>query len=162
MDLRTAQVVKVDDTTIALIPTVTGEAEKITIENEKQREPESSIASLINCCNEKISKNEFKLNDCLEAIELLLEKRKDCITPEAYDRVLIDFIVFALSDKALEDDTRSRFCQIWIDGIKRYFSRGSFIFKYSYSWVLFAQTETNVCIKKQIKQLILDLIFFEG
>ncbi len=164
MDLRTAQVVKVDDTTIALVPTVTGEAEKITIENEKQRQPESSIASLINCCNKKISKGEFKINDCLEAIELLLEARKNCIVPEVYNKVLIDLIIWVLHDKTLDDDTRSRFCQIWIDGIKSYFSMRSFIFDYSLSRVLFGQLETNVCngIKKQIKQLILDLILFEG
>lgn len=34
MDLRTAKAVKIDDSTIALIPTVTGEAEKLTIENK--------------------------------------------------------------------------------------------------------------------------------
>lgn len=164
MDLRIAQVVKVDDTTIALIPTVTGEAEKVTIENEKQRQPEISIASQINDCNNKISKGEFILNDCLEAIELLLESRINCIVPGVYDKVLIDLIIWALHDKTLDDDTRSRFCQIWIDGIKSYFSMGSFIFEYSLSRVLFAQLETNVCngIKKQIKQLILDLIMFEG
>jgi hypothetical protein len=163
MDLRTAQVVKVDDTSIALIPTVTGEAEKITIENEKQRQPEKTIASLINDCNKKISKNEFELKNCLEAIELLLETRKNCITPEVYDKFLIGFISIALNNKELDDDTRARFSQMWIDGINGYFSMRYFIFDYSYSWMLFAQIKTNVCdgIKKQIKQLILDLILYK-
>jgi hypothetical protein len=52
---------------------------------------------------------------------------------------------------------------MWIDGIKSYFSMGSFIFKYEYSLILFKQIETDVCdeIKKQIKQLIVDLILNE-
>ncbi|MDD4390954.1 MAG: hypothetical protein PHW03_09215 [Eubacteriales bacterium] len=165
MDLRTAQVVKVDDTTIALVPTVTGEAEKLTIENEKLRHSENSIALLVNDCNNKISKGKFKLNDCLEAIETLLETRKNCIIPEGVcDKILIDLIIWALNDNSLDDDTRSKFCQIWIDGIKSYFSMGSFVFEYSQSWVLFKQLENNnhSGIEEQIKQLILDLILFKG
>lgn len=162
MDLRTAKFVKIDDKTIKLIPTVTGEAKKIAIENEKQMQPESSIASIINCCNKKISKGEFKLNDCLKAVDVLLEIRKDCISGVC-DKHLIDFFVLALNDKTLDNDIRSIFCQTWIDGIKSYFSKGSFIFEYSHSEVLFAQTEANIPggVKNQIKQLILDLILYK-
>ncbi|NOW89781.1 hypothetical protein BCD91_001804 [Clostridium beijerinckii] len=164
MDLRTVQAVKVNDTTIALYPTVTGEAEKITIKNEKQRQPEKNIASLIDDCNKKIIKKEFELKDCLEAIELLLETSKNCITPEVYGKVLIGFISIALYDKELDDDIRARFCEMWINGIKGYFSMQGLIFQYSCCWVLFSQVETNVSdtIKKQIKKLILDLILYKG
>ena len=164
MDLRTAQIVKVDDATIALVPTISGEAKKVIIENIKQRQPDISMASLINNCNSKISKEEFILNDCIETIGSLLEIRKNCIVPEVYDKELINLVIRALNDNALEGDTRSRFCQIWIDGIKSYFSMESFIFEYSLSWVLFKQLENNTLngIKEQIKLLILDLILFEG
>lgn len=164
MDLRTAHVVKVDDNTIALVPTITGEAEKITIENEKQRQPENTMALLINDCSKKISNNEFTLKNCIEMIELLLEERKNYIMPEVYDNILIGFLIRALNDKALDSDTRAKFCQIWINGIRSYFSNRSFIFEYSYSWVLFTQVESDACngIKNQIKQLIIDLIMYKG
>lgn len=164
MDLRTAKGVKIDDTTTALFPTVTGEAEKLTIENEKRRQPEYAIASLISDCNTKVSKGDFKLKDCLETIDLLIEKREQCDLQEAYDKLLICLIIVALTDKVLDDNTRERFCQIWIDGIKKIFSMQIFIYDYCHSWVLLSQIETNVCerIKEQIKQLILDLILFEG
>lgn len=164
MDLRTAQFVEVDDDTIELVPTVTGEAEKITIENEKQMEPESSVASIISSCNIKISKNEFKLNDCLEAVKQLLESKEKCVVPEAYDKILIDLIIWALNDKTLDDNARSNFCKIWIAGIRKYFSMESFIFEYNLTWVLFLQLETDIDdeVKMQIKQLMLDLILFEG
>ncbi|UJA32838.1 SMEK domain-containing protein [Clostridium sporogenes] len=163
IDLRNAQMVKVNDTTIVLCPTVTGEAEKITIQNEKQRQPENDIASLIDNSNQRISKNKFELKDCLDTIELLLEKRVNCIMPGKYDKFLVDLITRALSDKTLDDNTRARLSQLWIDGIKGYFSMQSFIFEYSHSLVLFSQVETNICdaIKEQIKQLILDLMLYK-
>lgn len=164
MDLRTAKAVKIDDSTIALIPTVTGEAEKLTIENEKQRQPENAMALLISECSKKISNNEFALKDCLEMIEVLLETIKNCIVPEVYNSLLIGLIIRALNDTTLDRDTREGFCQIWISGIRTYFSNGSFIFEYSYSWVLFTQIESNICdeTKNQIKQLIIDLIMYKG
>lgn len=164
MDLRTAQVVKVNDNTIALVPTITGEAEKLTIENEELRQPENTMALLINDCSRKISNNDFTLKDCIKMIEILLETGKKCSIPGVYDNVLIGFLIRALNDKALDGDTRARFCQIWISGIRTYFSNGSFIFEYSYSWVLFTQIESNVCdeTKNQIKQLIIDLIMYKG
>lgn len=163
MDLRTAQVVKVDDNTIALVPTITGEAEKITIENKNLRQPENTMALLINNCSEKISNNDFALKDCIEMIELLVETRGKDVIPGIYDNVLIAFLTKALSDKDLDCDTRTKFCNIWINGIKSYFANGSFIFEYSYSWVLFTQIESNVCdeTKNQIKKLIIDLIMYK-
>ncbi|RPF47680.1 hypothetical protein EDD70_0478 [Hydrogenoanaerobacterium saccharovorans] len=164
MDLRIAKAVKVDDTTIALIPTITGEAEKVIIENEKQRQPDNAMASLITSCNDKLSKDEFGLIDCLIAVEKVLETKNDCVVPGVYDKFLVDLFTIALNNKDLDADTRSRFCQMWIDGIKSYFSNGSFIFEYSLSIKLFEQIETDVCteIKNQIKQLIVDLILFKG
>lgn len=163
MDLRTAQVEKVDDNTIALIPTISGEAEKVTIENEKRQHPENEIALLINAVNEKLSKNEFRLEDCLETIDELIKIRKKTIFPNNYDKFLIDLLTIALSDASLDNDTRASFCQIWIDGIKTYFSMGSFIFNYSHSGLLFSQIETDVCddVKAQIKQLMVNLILFK-
>ncbi|SHI01064.1 hypothetical protein SAMN02745196_02322 [Clostridium collagenovorans DSM 3089] len=163
MDLRTANVVKIDNNTIALYPTITGEAEKITIKNEKQRQPEKDIAKLINNYNQMISENKFKLKDSLDAIEFILEKRVICIIPQNYDKILVDLITMALSDKDLDSDIRARLSQLWIDGIKGYFLMQNFIFEYSHSLVLFSQVDTNVChtIKEQIKKLILDLILYK-
>jgi hypothetical protein len=163
MDLRTAQAVKIDDTTIALIPSVTGEAEKITNENERKRQPEVAILSIVNECIEKIDKNEFELDDCLKTIDLLQETRENTAMPESYNNLLIGFIARALNNQELNNDTRAELCQIWIDGIKLYFSMGSFIFQYECSEILFAQVESNVCdaIKTQLRQLMLDLIMYD-
>lgn len=164
MDLRTAQTVKIDDNTIALVPTITGEAKKIIIENENLRQPENSMTLLIKDCFEKIRNNEFTLKNCVEMIELLVETREKDTILGVYDDFLIYFLIRALNDKTLYGESRARFCQIWINGIRSYFSNGSFIFEYSYSWVLFTQIDSNVCdgIKNQIKQLIIDLIMYKG
>ncbi len=164
MDLRTAQAIKVDDNTIALIPTITGEAEKVTTESKRKRQPDNAIQSLIIDCNKKISKDNFKLKDCLEAIEQLLEIRTSCIMPGIYDKFLFDLVSFALNDPLLDNNIRARFCKMWIDGVRRYFQMGSLVFEYRLILTLFKQIETDVCdeIKKQIKQLIVDLILFKG
>jgi len=164
MDLRTAQAVKVDDTTIALVPTITGEAEKITAENKIQRQAENAVFSLIKDCSEKFSKNEFKLDECLVTIDQLIETRKNIIMPETYDKFYVSLLAFALKNKKLNKAIRKEFCRIWIEGINSYFSNGSFIFEYAYSWVLFSQIETDVCdeIKNQIKQMIINLILYDG
>lgn len=164
MDLRTAQMVKIDDNKIALVPTITGEAEKITIENENLRQPENSMELLIKDCSEKISNNEFTLEDCIEMIELMVETRKKEIMLGVYDNILIGFIIRALNDKKLDSDIRTKFCNIWVSGIETYFSNGSFIFDYSYSGVLFTQIENNICYetKNRIKQLIIDLVMYKG
>lgn len=62
MDLQTAKAVKVEDITISLIPTITGEAKQMAIENEKQLQPENVLASLIKSCNHKPIKDEFGLD----------------------------------------------------------------------------------------------------
>ncbi|PKM73707.1 MAG: hypothetical protein CVU91_01225 [Firmicutes bacterium HGW-Firmicutes-16] len=164
MDLRSAQAVRVDNNTIALIPTVTGEAEKVTIENGKQRQTENELATLVKACNEKLSKNCFKLKDCLESIEQLMSLREKTSISVGYDKLLVSFIAIALKDPFLNNDIRASFCQIWIDGIKSYFSNESFIFEYRSSVILFSQIETEVSndIKNQIKELIVNLILFKG
>ncbi len=94
----------------------------------------------------------------------MVETRKKEIMLGVYDNILIGFIIRALNDKKLDSDTRTKFCNIWINGIENYFSNGSFIFDYSYSWVLFTQIENNICYetKNRIKQLIIDLVMYKG
>ncbi len=138
MDLRTAQAIKIDDTTTALVPTITGEAEKVTIENEKLRQPENELALMIKACNEKLSKNEFRLRDCLETIDQLKLIRKKANLTIGYDSILISLFTFALNDPSLDNGNRAGFCQMWIDGIKSYFSNESFIYEYKSSVTLFA------------------------
>lgn len=162
MDIRTAQFVKLDDTSIAIIPMVTGEAKKITDENEKQRQPEQNMALLINGYNEKMSKGIFTLDDCVKTVEILQDTREKCTMPSVFDKNLVELFVFGLKDKNLDYEIRQKFCQIWIDKIRNSFSGYKFIFEYSRSLVLFSQIEMEISneIKEQIEELILDTILF--
>lgn len=163
MDIRTAQFVKLDDTSIAIIPMVTGEANKITDENEKQRQPEQNMTLLINDYNEKMSKGIFTLDDCVKAVEILQETSEKCTVPFVFDKNLIELFVFALKDKNLDYEIRQKFCQIWLNKIRSSFLGYSFMFEYSHSFVLFSQIEMGISdeIKEQIKELILDTILFK-
>ena len=164
MDLRTAKALKVDDTTYAFIPTVTGEAKKITDENEKQRKPENEIFSLVKSSSEKLSENKLGLSDCLEVITKLRKEIDSISIPTSYEMILFGFISFALNNKELDEKIRTEFCHMWISGIRSYFTGGSFIIENSHSWVLFKQLEFDSCSKEtkdQIKRLILDLILHD-
>lgn len=162
MDVRTAQFVKIDDTFIQIIPTVTGEAKKIAEKNKKQRQPEQNMAILINDYSEKISKGIFTLDDCVKTVELLQETRVQCTIPVEYDKNLVELFVFALKDKNLDYDIRHKFCQIWIDKIRSSFSDDNFIFEFSHSLVLFSQLAMEIGneIKKQIKEIVLYSILY--
>jgi hypothetical protein len=147
-----------------IVPTITGEAKKIVAEGKKKKQPENSITSIINDCNKKLAKKEFTLSNCLEMIEKLMNAINNCPEPIIYSKPFIGLISFALNDAELDSDKRATFCQQWIDGIKDYFSNGSFIFECSHSSVLFSQVTSDVCddIKSQLKQLMLDLILYNG
>lgn len=162
MDIRTAQFVKLNDTSIAIIPMVTGAAKKITDENEKQRQPEQNMELLINDYNEKMSKGIFTLDDCVKTVEILQDTRDKCTVPFIFDKNLVELFVFALKDKNLDYEIRQKFCQIWIDKIRKSFFDYNFMFEYSHSLALFSQIEMDISneIKEQIEELILDVILF--
>jgi len=164
MDLRNSQVVKVDDNMIALVPNITGEAEKITIEDDRPMQIEHQINLLFNVLNEKMEREEFGTSDCFEAVDSLLKLRHEAITSGIIDKSIVYLIVWALQQKDLDHNMRSNFCEIWINGIKACLLAEHFIFDYSLSKILFMQIEKDIDkdTKKQIKKLIFDLILFEG
>lgn len=164
MDMRTAQFAVYDDTSIMIIPTVTGAAKRITEKNEEQRQPDENMSLLIKNYSEKMNKGVFKLEDCIKAIEELQAKRETCTFSFVLDKNLVELLAFALKDKNLDYESRKNLCQLWISKIKGCFSGCSIMFEYSYSSVLFSQLEMEISneIEEQIKELLLDLILFRG
>lgn len=164
MDLRKSKVVKVDDTTIALIPSVSGEAKKLTIESERRRQPDEAVEKLIGECCNNFQNNEFSADDCLVSIEQLIGLIEKCDIPTKYETYFVALLCYALVKDDLNNTDRADICLMLLDGINGYFSAGGINFEYCFSYVLFKQVETDVCdeVKNQIKQLILDLILHEG
>jgi hypothetical protein len=162
--LRTAQAVKVDEKTIALIPTITGEAKKVANKGKKQIQPENDLALLLKECTEKMAENKFELVDCLKTIDLIMDAAKKTVIQTMHENLIIAFIAIALRNGKLDVPTREKFCRFWIEGIRKYFSNGSFNYEYNISCVLFAQIETDIGdeTKRQIKNLMLDLVQHQG
>jgi hypothetical protein len=163
MDMRTATSTKITDGISLMVSTATGKAQDLVNEGRKLRQPVNTIAHIIQSCNDKLARNEFNLDDCLEAITALTNAMGNRDDLRVHSKELILLICIALNNDELDDDTRKEFCQFWIDGIRSYFSYGSFIFEHNQSTILFEQIKSNVCddIKGQLNRLLLDLIMFD-
>lgn len=163
MDLRTAKVEQIDDTAFTLTPTITGEAKKLVDEYQAKKSYEE-LASLINNCSEKISRNTLEIGDALKTIELIVKGKINEYEQANYDRFLVVLFVWILKHQQADNGVRAEICQMWIDRINVYFANGQFIFEYSLCNILFEQIETDVCasIKEQIKELIVELLIYDG
>ena len=164
MDLRDAKVEAIDNALIAVVPIISGEAKKITENAEKRSIPKATVASAINNTGRKLSEGKLSLSDCLKAIEEVQKAMKDDFESSIDNTPLIALVATALINSKLEGDIRAGFCRMWIDGIRSYFSNGSFIFEYGLSIALFKQVEFDICheVKNEIKQLVLDLVLYNG
>ena len=164
MDLRDARIEAVDNATVAIIPTISGEAKKITENADKRSEPKVAVASTVHNIGKKMSDGKLSLSDCLEAIEEVQKAMKDDFESNIDNTPLLLLVATALINSELDKETRATFCRMWIGGIRSYFSSGSFIFEYGLSITLFKQIEFDICleVKNEIKQLVLDLVLYNG
>ena len=163
MDLRTAKEVKINDKYSVLIPTVSGEAEKVTKKLEKASLPQQKINKLINDFSQKLVENNYELEDCLKLIKIIIKEVNKNPVPTMYERFLVMLISIVFQKTDLEVRDREQLCKIWIAGIRKYFTMGSFTFDIDLSLALFRQIESNINnnIKNEIKQLILELIMYK-
>ena len=164
MDIRKSKLSVVDDKYIAIEPTVTGAAEKLTIEHEKTFQPHKNIFSLIEDCNKKLQEDKFTLADCIDAIGRLIAEMDKSAQPVLFEEHLIALISYALSNRELDTKQRDAYCNIWIDGIYRIINMKSFVFDHTNAWILFVQMEmgTSAKVKNKIKRLLLDCILYCG
>lgn len=162
MDLREAKEVQISDTIIALEPNITGEAEKIIREQKKADEPMEKLVQIIKECNDSISGGEVDLNLIFDAIEMVLNIMNASDLPVQYEDTLIRLIVIALNSKKLEAEDRTILCKIWVDGVNRLISNGSFIFKLEFFPFLLGQLDFEMSseIKNELKMLFIKCLMY--
>lgn len=164
MDIRSAKIVEIDDNTYELIPTITGEADKIVKEQELSSLPMTKITEKIRCWDDKISQDSFRLSECIEAIEVLMEYSQNSEFPLGQDSEIVKLIVWALRDNNLGQQDRSNLCEIWMEGIRKCFSQEIFMFEKSLCLILFKQLEYGINLEtsNKLKELMLDLLLFDN
>lgn len=166
MDLRNASVRSIGNNLTEIQPVVVGEAKKITEENDNNPYiiERKRLKSIIQDCHEKIQKNYFDLSSCLVQIEALRTLLQTALIPAEIEDVLVGLIAYSFGFDDMDEECRSNFCQIWIDGIEKLFNGESFIFDISLSKVLFAQVEHNLndIVKARLLHLMVDCILYRG
>lgn len=166
MDLRTAVVRSIGDNIREVQPVVVGEAKKIIEDNDKNpfMIEQKRLECIIQDCNERIQKHHFDLPSCLVQIEALKTLLQTASIPTEIEAVLVGLIAYSFNSYDMNEECRSNLCQIWIDGIKKIFSNGSFTFDVFLSSVLFAQIEhkLNDVVKSGLLNLMVECILYRG
>ena len=164
MDMRGAKATKITDNIIMLEPKISGEAEKIVLRQEEFNKPKQRLNAAIKKCNDNMVSGQIDLPSTLDAIKVILELMKDTDMAFQYENLLILLIASAINHQELENEKREKFCTIWINGIEKLFSNGSFLADTALMPVLLNQLENDVAIgiKNKIKKIVLDCLMYKG
>ena len=164
MDMRGAKATKITDNIIMLEPQISGEAEKIVLRQEEFNKPKQRLNAAIKKCNDNMVSGQIDLPSTLDAIKVILELMKDTDMAFQYENLLILLIASAINHQELENEKRKKFCTIWINGIEKLFSNGSFLADTALMPVLLNQLENDVAIgiKNKIKKIVLDCLMYKG
>lgn len=164
MDMRGAKATKITDNIIMLEPQISGEAEKIVLRQEEFNKPKQRLNAAIKKCNDNMVSGQIDLPSTLDAIKVILELMKDTDMAFQYENLLILLIASAINHQELENEKREKFCTIWINGIEKLFSNGSFLADIALMPVLLNQLENDVAIgiKNKIKKIVLDCLMYKG
>lgn len=95
----------------------------------------------------------------MEIIEETLASMDQDINRIVCENPLIMLIAVVFNKLKLDVPTQSKLCNLWIDGIRRIFSNGTFAAEAKLSKVLFEQINSDVSIetKNNLRLLILDV-----
>lgn len=164
MDMRGAKATKITDNIIMLEPQISGEAEKIVLRQEEFNKPKQRLNAAIKKCNDNMVSGQIDLPSTLDAIKVILELMKDTDMAFQYENLLILLIASAINHQELENEKREKFCTIWINGIEKLFSNGSFFADIALMPVLLNQLKNDVAIgiKNKIKKIVLDCLMYKG
>lgn len=164
MDMRGAKATKITDNIIMLEPQISGEAKKIVLRQEEFNKPKQRLNAAIKKCNDNMVSGQIDLPSTLDAIKVILELMKDTDMAFQYENLLILLIASAINHQELENEKREKFCTIWINGIEKFFSNGSFLADIALMPVLLNQLENDVAIgiKNKIKKIVLDCLMYKG
>lgn len=144
-------------------PRINGAAKKLV---EQAKENEAPIRKFFTNYAEAL-KDKGNVNYQLinETIDFAIEQSKtDDYFKLQTENKTIHLVFCALANPKLKQERRDYLCRIWIDGIRKYLNRESFVSDNNLVGVLWAQLRMNVSVqvKNEIKKLMLDILTFQG
>lgn len=164
MDMRDAKETKITENIIMLESKITGEAQKVVQRHEESNEPQQRLNAAIIKCNDNMISGQVDLASTIDAIEIILELVEVTDMAFQYENILILLIASAINHQELENKKREKFCKIWLEGIEKLFTDGSFLADTALMPILLNQLENNpgTKIKSQIRKMMLNCLTYKG
>lgn len=141
---------------------INGAAKKLV---EQYKECDGPIRKFLTNYTEAIKDKDNINNQLINAtIDYAIEQsKKDAYFKLQTENKTIQLIFCALADIKLNQNRRDYLCRIWIDGIRKYLKRESFVSDNNLVGALWVQLRMDISIqvKNEIKKLMLDILTFQ-
>lgn len=163
MDFRNASVYKINDNNFVYIPQITGEAEKLVIEQNKSNSEFNNINNKVENLKNNINSGNTNFNEIDDCIIEILKMKNDLSYYILYQNVIL-FISYAFSKMNITSEKRDEYCNIWLNLInddQKIIISDECIAKFP---LLFSQINENITstTKNKIKLFIIEKLLLEG
>lgn len=164
MDMRNTEIERIDDSTLAITPAISGEAKKVIEDRENNSLLQADIEKTLSEFLGTFDPSNYSLDDVVNIINYLISKISEIDNQVSYQSILITLISLALSKPELDSKNRDDYRDVWLTGVESLFNNGSFIFENAYLIVLFRQIDSNASreIIQRIEKLVLNLVTYGG
>lgn len=164
MDLRNPNIEQIDDTTVAITPSISGLAKEIVDTHSAILAPEKEIQRIIGDFATNVNPEDYSASEILpylDAFQAALDAAENSFVHTGNFLLLV---AYALNKPDLESKRRDACCNFWVNGIEDIFNNGSFLFKDDLLYILFRQIDSNASqeVKNKIKHLILRIVMHRG
>ena len=164
MDFRNPNIEQIDETTVAITPSVSGFAKEIVDTRSAILTPEKEIQKVISNFVANFNPKNYSKDEILPYLDAYQTVMDAAENSFAYTDTFLLMVSYALNKNDLETERRDTYCNWWVDGIEDIFNNGSFLFDDGLLYVLFKQVDSNASrdVKNRIKHLILQIIMDRG
>ncbi|SDB33908.1 SMEK domain-containing protein [Eubacterium oxidoreducens] len=166
MDLRRFQIKHVTNDIYALEPEIEGEAKKIVVENEKSNYvvSQAEFGDIITSVAEALNNQSLSTDDCVAAIDQMLNLSKKADVHYQIENFTYTFMAYALSKKDLSFEKRSKYCDIWLNGVESLFKNDTFSCEPVLAKVFFSQVDNELkddtC--RRLKTIMINCLLYRG
>ena len=164
MDFRKPNIEQIDETTVAITPSISGFAKEIVDTRSAILTPEKEIQKVVSDFVANVNPENYSESEILPYLDAFQPAMDAAENSFAFTDTFLLLVSYALNKPNLEAERRDAYCNWWADGIEDIFKNGSFLFDDGLLYVLFKQVDSNASqeVKNRIKRLILQIIMDRG
>lgn len=163
MDYDNSKKALIDDKTIAIVPSLFGEAKTIVDNQENINKANYDVRLEIEKYNRMLESNTYSLNDLINCFNFFMSLKDKTFTI-LYSDNIVGILSLIVQRNDLSADLRKQYIEIFIECGRKIIKGDLFIKEVGIFVVLFNQLENDIDhqLKSSIKKLMLDLLLYEG